>query len=303
MASTSQFPLQQVAPLAAILAPSRPIRVSTTHHEQHDATINGLRLRYVDVRPRDESAPPLMLLHGLASRIEEYEDLVDNLCPERRIVVMDLPGNGYSDKPARRYTLGLLEDAVLGLLDHLGVKHADLGGGSLGGNLTLRLAHREPGRFRRLASWAPGGAWEPKPILAWLQTVLRSIASAAFWPTVWVQSRFWYHPSWPQRARALAQAFAHYREVHGPGFVSMYFDLAREQLATSLFPIAPAVRNPTLLLWGDQDHALGMGHGVRRLVELMPDARLSVLSGVRHAVANEAPAELGRRIDEFLRSS
>jgi pimeloyl-ACP methyl ester carboxylesterase len=303
VASTSQFPLRQVAPLAAAApsTPWRPIRVSTTRHEQRDAMVGGLRLRYVDVRPREENAPPLVLLHGLASRIEEYEDLVEGLRAGRRIVVMDLPGNGYSDKPARRYTLGLLEDAVLGLLDQLDVPQVDLGGGSLGGNLTLRLAHREADRFRRLAPWAPGGAWEPKPVLAWLQTVLQSAASTAFWPTVWVQSRFWYHPSWPLRARALAQAFAHYREVHGPGFVSMYFDLAREQLATSLFPIAPTVRQPTLMLWGDQDHALGMGHGVRRLVALMPDARLSVLPGVRHSVANEAPAELGRRIDTFLR--
>jgi pimeloyl-ACP methyl ester carboxylesterase len=80
----------------------------------------------------------------------------------------------------------------------------------------------------------------------------------------------------------------------------MYFDLAREQLATSLFPIAPQIPHRTMMMWGDQDHALGMGRGVKRLAKLLPDARLSVFAGVRHAVANEVPEELGRRIDAFL---
>src|SRR5580698_4723153 len=104
------------------LAIRRPIRVRATKHEQRDATVlDGVRLRYIDVRPSSESGPPLVLLHGIASRIEEYEEIVEHLRARRRILVMDLPGNGYSDKPARPYTLGFLEDAVLGLLDHLDV--------------------------------------------------------------------------------------------------------------------------------------------------------------------------------------
>src|ERR1700689_421816 len=130
------------------LAIRRPIRVRATKHEQRDATVLGsVRLRYIDVRPSgegSESGPPLVLLHGMASRIEEYEEIVDHLRARRRILVMDLPGNGYSDKPARPYTLAFLEDAVLGLLDHLDVSEADLAGGSLGGNLVLRLGHRAP---------------------------------------------------------------------------------------------------------------------------------------------------------------
>jgi pimeloyl-ACP methyl ester carboxylesterase len=43
-----------------------------------------------------------------------------------------------------------------------------------------------------------------------------------------------------------------------------------------------------------------MEKGVKRLVKLLPDARLSVLEGARHALANEVPDELARRIDAFL---
>ncbi len=295
------LPLDRVAGMAGRIAPRRPLSVRTTKHEQHDATVLGdVRLRYVDVRPAHESGPPVVLLHGIASRIEEYEEMIELLAARRRVLVMDLPGNGYSDKPDRAYTLGFLEDAVLGLLDHLAVKEAHLAGGSLGGNLVLRLGHRAPERFRRLAPWAPAGAWEPMRILGALGSVWLRLGAAAFWPVVWVQSRFWYRRSWKGRDDALRQTFNHYREVFGRGFVRMYFEIVREQVMTSLFPIAPAIAHPTLLFWGDEDHALGMGNGVKRLAKLLPDARLRVFAGARHSLANEIPDELAREVDAFL---
>jgi 2-hydroxy-6-oxonona-2,4-dienedioate hydrolase len=280
---------------------NRPTHVRATKYEQRDITVlGGVRLRYVDVPAERESGPPVVMLHGIASRIEEYEDLIGRLCVRRRVVAMDLPGNGYSDKPERAYTLSFLEDAVLGLLDQLALEQVDLTGGSLGGNLVLRLAHRAPHRFRRLAPWAPGGAWEPMRVLGMLTSLWLSAGTTFFWPSVWVQSRFWYHPAWEGRDVALREAFAHYREIFERSFVRMYFELAREQVMTSLFPIAPTISQPTLLLWGDQDHALGMGEGVRRLAKLLPNARLHVFPGVRHALAAEAPVDLAREVDQFL---
>jgi 2-hydroxy-6-oxonona-2,4-dienedioate hydrolase len=281
----------------------RPLRVGATKHEQRDATVLGdLRLRYVDVRPAVEVGPPVVLLHGLASRIEEYEDLIDSLRVRRRVVVMDLPGNGYSDKPERAYTLRFLEDAVLALLDRLAIGNADLAGGSLGGNLALRLAHRAPERFRRLVPWAPAGAWEPKPSLALMFASARHAGSVLFWPFIWVQSRFWHQRAWRGRQRALVDAFQHFHEVHGRPFVRMYFDLCREQLMTSLFPIAPEIAHPTVVLWGDEDRGLGMDEGVQRLVGLMPRSRLAVIPGAGHALAAEAPGPLALVVDAFLRS-
>jgi pimeloyl-ACP methyl ester carboxylesterase len=282
---------------------SRPVRVRCTKYEQKDATVLGdVQLRYVDVRPDTERGPPVVMLHGLASRLEEYEQIVDTLRAGRRIIAMDLPGNGYSDKPDRPYTLAFLEDAVLGLLDRLALSHADLAGGSLGGNLALRLGHREPERFRRLVAWSPAGAWEPMVWLGALGRLLIRLRAGAslFWPIVWLQSRFCYRSGWSGRRSALAESFEHYREIHGPSFVRMYFELACEQVLTSLFPIAPSIAQRTLVLWGDEDHALGMGRGVKRLVELLPDAQLRVVCGARHSLASEAPEEVASEMDRFL---
>jgi pimeloyl-ACP methyl ester carboxylesterase len=189
---------------------------------------------------------------------------------------------------------------VLGLLDRLAIRDADLAGGSLGGNLSLRLAHRTPERFQRLVPWAPGSAWAPKRALGLAFAAARGAGTGLFWPFIWVQSRYWHRRGWRGRKRALSDAFEHLREVHDRAFALMYFDLCREQLLTSLFPIAPAIAHPMLVLWGDQDHGLGMGRGVKRLVELLPRARLCVIPGAGHALATEAPEALAREIGTFL---
>lgn len=276
----------------------RPSAVRQTTYEQHDVEVlGGMRLRYVDVGPKNDREP-LVLIHGLASRIEEYDDIIPAFAKDRRVLVLDLPGNGYSDHPDRPYTLEFFEDSVLGFLDALDVKHAILGGGSLGGNLTIRLGHRQPERFSRLAAWAPAGAWEPLPHFELLGKIFRVLKP--FWPVMWIQSRFWYRPEWPGRERALREAFAHYKEIMSRGFIRMYFDLGVEQAKWSLFPLAPKIKQPTLLLWGDQDHALDMGNGVKKLAKLIPNALLHVFPGARHSLANEVPQELCAKVSEFL---
>ena len=277
--------------------------VRTTPFPVREANVLGLRLRILDFGPTApdldrDAAPALLLIPGHTSRIEEYDGLVPVLARRHRVVVLDYPGSGRSDKPDRPYSLALYEDVSLALLDALGIGRAHLAGGSLGGNLVLRLAHREPARFDRLAPWAPGSAWRANARIGAAMRALRS--RALFWPTVWIQSRFWYGKDWPGREAALADTFAYYREVMGPGFVRMYFEMAADQVERSLFDLAPAIRQPVWLGWGDRDHGANMGAGVARLAKLLPRCELRVFPGARHSLAAEIPGPLADAIDEFL---
>jgi pimeloyl-ACP methyl ester carboxylesterase len=302
------------APLAALLlgacsAPpdpgrTRPERVRTTPFAQRDLRVLDLRLRYVDEGPREAAGPghpagpALLLIPGHTSRIEEYDGLVPVLSRRRRVIVFDFPGSGYSEKPDAPYSLRLYEDAAIAVLDALGVGRAHLAGGSLGGNLVLRLAHRFPERFERLAPWAPGSAWEASPRIG---RAMRALSSyAAFWPIVRIQSRYWYGKQWPGREAALADTFAYYREVMGPGFVRMYFDMAADQVERSLFDVAPEIPHPVWLGWGDRDDGANMGAGVARLYGLLPRCELRVFPGARHSLAAEIPEQLAAGIEEFL---
>ena len=280
---------------------ARPQAVRTTPYEQRDLRVAGLRIRYIDEGPRspaDGSPPVVVLIPGHTSRIEEYDGLVPLLSKRHRVLVLDFPGSGYAEKPDREYSLALYEDTVIAMLDALGVARAHLAGGSLGGNLVLRLGHRFPERFDRLAPWAPGSAWRANPRLG---RALRAIAGyPLFWPIVWIQSRYWYRPDWPGRDEALADTFSYYREVMGTGFVRMYFEMAADQVERSLFELAPEIQQPVWLGWGDQDHGANMGAGVARLSRLLPRCELRVFPGARHSLAAEIPGPLAAALEEFL---
>jgi pimeloyl-ACP methyl ester carboxylesterase len=278
--------------------------VRSTPFPQRDAQVLGLRVRYIDVGPTQApaaGAPALLLIPGHTSRIEEYDGLVPVLARRHRVVVLDYPGSGYAEKPDRAYSLALYEDVSTRLLDVLGIGAAYLAGGSLGGNLVLRLGHRHPDRFPRLAPWAPGSAWRPQPRIGRAMRALRR--TPLFWPIVWIQSRYWYGPTWPGRGAALAETFAYYREVMEPGFVRMYFEMAADQVERTLFELAPQIQQPVWLGWGDQDDGANMGAGVAKLAKRMPHSELKVFPGARHSLAAEVPDALAASIDEFLTRS
>ncbi len=285
------------------MSPTKPetSRTRRTPHGERPIEILGLRTRYIDLRPeKDSGAPPLLLVHGHASRIEEYDALAPILATGRRVLVPDLPGCGFADKPNdRAYTLASYQEFLLAFLDRIGVREAHVAGGSLGGNLTLRLGAREPERFLKLAAWAPAGAWRPMRRWMLVAAVMRRFPSL-FWPAIWIQSRFWYSRDWAGRDEALTDAFRYYREVFGPGFFRMYWDVGHDQTRTSLFDEVHRIRQPVFLGWGDRDHALGMGHGVRTLARMIPTSVLRVFADAKHSLANERPEELGQAVDAFL---
>ncbi|MCU1357499.1 MAG: putative hydrolase [Acidimicrobiales bacterium] len=266
--------------------------------------VAGLRLRYLDVGPTsaaDTDALPLLVIPGHTARIEGFDEMVPRLAERHRVLVVDLPGSGESEKPERRYDLTFYEDVIVAFLDHLGVAQAVPVGGSLGGNLVLRLGHRFPDRFPMLTLWAPGGAWKAKPRLAALMR--RVCGRRLFWPSVRIQSRYWYARDFAGRQQGLDDTFAYYRRVMSPGFVAMYWGIAADQIGQSLFDIGPSITQPSLLMWGDQDHGAGMGKGVAHLHDLIPGSELVVFPGRRHSLEAEIPSELATAIVGFVEAN
>lgn len=94
-----------------------------------------------------------VLIHGLLLDAGVNRALARRLAGRgHRVVLLDLPGHGRSTKPRRagEHRMDRYADAVVGLLDHLGVREAVVGGVSLGADVALMAAAQHPRRVRAL---------------------------------------------------------------------------------------------------------------------------------------------------------
>lgn len=100
---------------------------------------------------------PVVLLHGLADSHRTWGRVAPVLARSRRVLALDLPGHGLSDRPDASYRLDWYADMVVRWLDLLGIDEVDLVGHSFGGGVAQQMLLALPGRVRRLALVAPGG--------------------------------------------------------------------------------------------------------------------------------------------------
>jgi len=103
---------------------------------------------------------PVVLLHAQGSTAGTWDAFVARV--DRRVLALDLRGHGESSW-AKKYSLELMCEDVLGFLDAKGIAQADLVGHSMGGRVAVLVAQRQPGRVRRLVV---EDAPPPPPVLS-----------------------------------------------------------------------------------------------------------------------------------------
>jgi 3-oxoadipate enol-lactonase len=111
------------------------------------AEVNGQRLYYED---SGGSGPVVVLSHGFLMDHEMFAPQVSALAPEFRVVTWDERGFGETEFDGKPFSYWDSARDCLGLLDHLGIERAVLGGMSQGGYLSLRAVLLAPERIRGL---------------------------------------------------------------------------------------------------------------------------------------------------------
>jgi pimeloyl-ACP methyl ester carboxylesterase len=103
---------------------------------------------------------PVVAIHGLGGTKASFLATVAALAPRFRVIAVDLPGFGDSDKPVGApYDARWFGAAIVELLDALELDRAHLVGNSLGGRVALEVGFHAPDRVDRLALLAPSMAW------------------------------------------------------------------------------------------------------------------------------------------------
>jgi len=122
--------------------------------ELQTADVGGRKISYAGA---GEDGDVILLVHGYGGDRNSWLFLQEPLAAKYRVYALDLPGHGTSAKDVGDGTLGVLADAVTGVLDALGAGLAHLVGHSMGGAVALEVTARNPERIASLTLIAPSG--------------------------------------------------------------------------------------------------------------------------------------------------
>jgi pimeloyl-ACP methyl ester carboxylesterase len=242
----------------------------------------------------DGSAPPLVLLHGLAERCQVFDWLAPLLAPQLRLVAIDLPGFGASPPlPGGGFDLGEVCRRVEAAIAELGLVRPAMLGHSLGGGVAVRYAAERPGTLRALALIAPAGliatgavrpSWRRPRMHAAGRSVIRvATPLIAAWPGLRRRAfaRVVGDPATLDRAlaRELLMGAAMGRSTPAAGIEIVYAGL-RDRI--------DALTLPVLVVWGERDHVVAPRYAAM-LRDALPDGRLLFMPRIGHVPMCEAP--------------
>ena len=107
--------------------------------------------RRISYRAYGTGNRPIVLIHGLLLNKHMFDRLGPAVARRgNRVITLDLLGHGESDRPPEmvNYSMRSFAEQVVGLLDHLELEQAVIGGTSLGANTSLMVARDAPARVR-----------------------------------------------------------------------------------------------------------------------------------------------------------
>jgi pimeloyl-ACP methyl ester carboxylesterase len=122
----------------------------------------GYRLHYFEAGPAGGGGTPLVLVHGLGARVEDWGAMIPALAAQGfHVYAPDLLGYGRSPKPDVSYSISLQEQTVAQFMQAVHVPRADVGGWSMGGWIVMKLALDHPEIVDRLIVYDSAGVYFP----------------------------------------------------------------------------------------------------------------------------------------------
>ena len=267
----------------------------------------GMTSRYIEVDGRrwhylegGEGEDHLLLLHGFGADADHWVEISRSLGQRFHLIAPDTPGFGETEVgPEYDFDIPAQVDALLPLLDALGMERFHLAGNSMGGYLAADLAVRYPERVRSLWLIAPFG----------MHTAEESDTQAAI--RTGEDSPFDISSVAQFRQRVLDRMFGRSKWLPYPlVHVLAHNALSRLELgrtayhhivqnSPSLESIAPDIGVPTLVQWGTADQVTDAS-GAEPLANLINHSHLVMQIGTGHLPMLELPGDTVDIYRDFL---
>ncbi len=249
------------------------------------------------------AGPMLLLLHGAGASTHSWRDLLPILGRQRRVIALDLPGQGFSRLRGRDGTgLAEMAAAIRGLIAREGWDCAAVVGHSAGAAVALQLC-LDPAPPRAVIGInAALGSFEGVSGLLF-PLMARVLAGTP------MTARLFAATASPARAqRLLAEtgsrigpegAALYLRLMRDAGHVDATLTMMARWRLDALSARLPSIGLPVLFIVGDDDRAVPARVSVAE-ARRMPRAEVAHMPGLGHLCHEEAPEATCRMIEAFL---
>ncbi len=245
------------------------------------------------------NGPPLVFIHGLADLSASFLLPMSILSRGFLCIGYELPDGRVDGANLRRYTHADLVADLLVLLDHLKIDKAYLFGSSFGSTIALAALHEHPARFPR-ALLQGGFARRPLRIGEWLlASCMRFVPGSLRHLPLRNRSMHRYHHG-PLAERA--ELWEYFLQCAGTPRIGAVARRALLMQALDLRPILPEIRQPVLVICGDQDPLVGKPCE-EELLQGLPSSQRIEIPGCGHYPYFSHPEVLAEIIRLFLTRS
>jgi pimeloyl-ACP methyl ester carboxylesterase len=277
--------------------------------ELRHASLHGHDVAYRLAGEQHHQADTIVLVHGMAGSSRTWRDVMPALARTHRVLALDLPGHGRSDRADGDYSLGSLASTIRDLMAQLGIDRATVVGQSLGGGVALQFAYQYPERCDRLVLVSSGGLGRE---VSWLLRLLSmpgsdlvlTVAAPTFLAERGNAVSRWLgdHGVRAPRVAEMWQAYASLADAdHRAAFVRTLRSVVDPggQAVGAADRLYLTGTLPSLIIWGDADDIIPVDHA-RAAHEAMPGSRLEIFAGVGHFPQVEAPEHFVEVLEDFL---
>jgi len=264
--------------------------------------VDGVRLHYQEAG--DPQAPPMILIHGFAaSNLVWSKVFLEFAESGYRVIAPDLPGYGYSGKPAHLdYTITSQAEMIASFLKRLEIDRAVFLGSSYGAAVAATIALDDPALVEKLIM--VGAVNNNKPTRYLLMRLFGSPIIGDILSPLLVGSRrllrlrmkrVYDRHSWVLDERRVD---ARHLPLRTRGAHRAIIRTVRRWDAERVSRDAHLLTQPTLLLWGDTDREVPLADG-KRLHEAIPGSRLIVFRECGHLPHEEYPQAFVKVVLDF----
>lgn len=253
---------------------------------------NGVGINY----SVEGSGPWVVLSHSLACNFSMWNEQADALKQHYRVLRFDTRGHGGSDAPDGAYSLNMLADDLLGLLDSLGIQETHFVGLSMGGMIGMTFALAHSGRFRSLVLCDTSSRIPPEAAPVW-EGRIKTASEQGMEPLVDPTLQRWFTEAFYKSSKAMMKRVGQMiRTTRPAGYIGCCHAIQKINLTHRL----DAISCPVQIIVGEQDVGTPVAMS-RAIQEAIPGSELVIIPSASHLSNLEQPELFNKALLGFLR--